>query len=101
MLTLERGSPGNDKGRNADMAPRPVKTASLLAGFEGYFDTTTTRKAQAWGEALAREIEAWRHIQRARSDGYSVERMARKIAAECSVSIEYARLASRLMNGGR
>jgi len=100
MSTLDRAPSRNHRPRSTT-APWPINTASLLTSLEGRFDSTTVLKAHRWGENLAREADAWRLIQVRRHDGFSVEQIARRIADECGVSMEYARLASRYMNGGR
>jgi hypothetical protein len=69
MHYQERG-PEKARGRNAGWtAPRPLNTASLLAGAEGSFTSTEVREAQLWAEAIARSVEAWRHRENRRREG--------------------------------
>lgn len=100
MLTLERGSPGNGRSRSADRRHGSPKISQILAGIEGFTTTTEQRQAQVWAEDMLRSLETWRHVQERRKDGHSVEQAARKIAAECGVSLAYGRMAARLLSGG-
>jgi len=97
MLALDRSPSRRGLGRNI----RPITTAGMLAGLNGLFDSKTAGAARSWGEALVRDVEAWQQREARRRDAFSVEQMARRISDECGVSLEYARLASGLMNGGR
>lgn len=101
MLILERGSPGNGRSRSANRRHGSPNLSQFLAGIEDFTTGTEQREAQVWAEGVLRSVETWRHIQGRRGDGHSLEQAARKIAAEAGVSMEYARMAARLLNGGR
>ena len=101
MLTLERGSPGNDRSRSANRRYGSLNLSQFLAGIEDFTTSTEQRQAQVWAEDMLRSLETWRHVQERRKDGHSIEQAARKIAAECGVPLDYGRMAARLLNGGR
>jgi hypothetical protein len=90
-----------DRSRNAYERSGPNSIASCLAGVDAFASSKELLEAQQFGERVAREVTLWRQVKARRDEGLSVHSEAAQIARRYGVSMDYARMAARLLKGGR